>query len=227
MPVGPIALLIGLSTCLTLSYAQEPSAGGSPPQVSKDGLQLKSKTAQRIVYVKPGATFAQYQRVAILDCYVEFQKGWEQSYNSAQVNPAKRVTSQDVDRMKTNIAAEFKKVFTEELQVNGGYQVVDVAAPDVLVLRPAILNVQVTAPDMMTPGIDATVVNSAGSATLYLELWDSASNTLLARALDAQADRQPYAKIASGVTNRSAADTILKYWATDLRKHLDAVRGKT
>jgi hypothetical protein len=43
---------------------------------------------------------------------------------------------------------------------------------------------------------------------------------------DAEADRQPFAQQANAVTNRQAADIILKKWADDLVRHLDAVRGK-
>ena len=60
-----------------------------------------------------------------------------------------RVSTRDMDRMKADVAAAFKKVFTEELQTKGGYEVVDTAAQDVLVLRPAIINLQVTAPDLL------------------------------------------------------------------------------
>jgi hypothetical protein len=117
-------------------------------------------------------------------------------------------------------------VFTEELQDKGGYQVVTTAAPDVLVLRPALLNVEVSAPDLMTPGVNATVVRSAGQMTLYLELWDAATNTLLGRVMDAEADRESFAQLSSKVTNKAAADRILRSWAEELHKHLDAVRGK-
>jgi hypothetical protein len=34
-----------------------------------------------------------------------------------------------------------------------------------------------------------TVIRSAGSMTLYLELWDSMTNTILARVMDAQTDQ--------------------------------------
>jgi hypothetical protein len=128
--------------------------------------------------------------------------------------------------MKSGLAAEFKKVFTRELQDRGGYQVVDTAAPDVLVLRPALLNVEVNAPDLMDPGIGATIVRSAGQMTLYLELWDSATNTILARVMDAKADNTQIAQPANKVTNTAAADRILQEWAQELRKHLDSVRGK-
>jgi RNase H-fold protein (predicted Holliday junction resolvase) len=105
--------------------------------------------------------------------------------------------------------------------------VVDTAAPDVLVLRPALVNVDATAPDLMTANMERTVVRSAGQMTLYLELWDSTTNSILARVMDAEADREAIAQPANRVTNTAAADAILKGWADELRDHLDAVRGKT
>ena len=130
-----------------------------------------------------------------------------------------------MDQIKKGLQSdEFKKVFTKELG-KGGYQVVDSAAPDVLVLRPAILNLRVTAPDLMTPGISRTVTRSAGSMTLYLELWDSMSNTILARAMDAQGDQGMNGQVSSRVTNTAAAGTILRRWADILRDRLDAARA--
>lgn len=202
-------------------------AAEPPPSVSSDGLQLQpQKSKHRLVYLKPGATFNQYQRVAILDCFVEFEKDWQKDYNRSRVGLGYKVSDADVERMKKGLAEEFKKVFVDELQKKGGYQVVDEAAPDVLVLRPALVNVEVSAPDLMTPGINATVVRSAGQMTLFLELWDSSTNTLLARVMDAEADNEAFAKQANRVTNTQAADRILRDWATELRERLDMVHGK-
>ena len=193
---------------------------------AKDGLQLQKHTKQRLVYLKPGATFSQYDRVAILECYVEFRKNWARDYNSEHRSLENQVTNQDIERMKSALSTEFKKVFVNEL-TRGGYQVVDSTAPDVLVLRPALVNVDATAPDLMTANMERTVVKSAGEMTFYPELWDSTTNTILARVMDAEADQQPFAQPANRVTNTAAADTILKSWADELRGHLDAVRGKT
>jgi len=223
----PLGVLLGLCAGLTLAYPTNVSAAEAPPQVSKDGLQLKTHTKQRVVYVKPGATFNQYNRVMILDCYVEMQKDWQRNYNAdvAGGDPSRQVSNDDVKRITNALATEFKKVFTTELQ-KGGYQVTNTPAPDVLLLRPAIINVQVTATDIMSAGMDVNVITSAGSGTFYLELWDPSTNTILARAMDAEADQQPFARQANAVTNRQAADIILTSWADDLVKHLDAVRGK-
>jgi hypothetical protein len=81
----------------------------------------------------------------------------------------------------------------------------------------------------MTADMSRTLVASAGQMTLYLELWDSATNTILARIMDPQADpgMGGMAQVASSVTNKAAADRILREWAVKLRKHLDAVHGKT
>lgn len=215
------------ATALTLASVPGVHAKDAPPQVSEDGLQLTKSTKTRLVYVKPGATFSQYDRVAILDCYVEFEKNWERDYNSSRVGLEGRVTDKDVERIKSDLAAEFKKVFVDELQNKGGYQVVDVAAPDVLLLRPALLNVEVNAPDIMSADIGRTVVRSAGQMTLFLELWDPATKTILARVMDAQEDDEAFAQMANRVTNKAAADRILREWAEELRKRLDTVRGKT
>jgi hypothetical protein len=201
-------------------------AADPPPQSTADGLQLTKSTTTRLVYAKPGADLTPYKRVAILDCYVEFEKNWEKDYNSSRMGLEGRVTDKDVDRMKAGLATEFKKVFTRELQDKGGYEVVGTAAPDVLVLRPALINVEVAAPDLMTAGIGATIVRSAGQMTLFLELWDSSTNTLLARIMDARADDPATGQIANRVTNTAAADRILESWAEELRKHLDAAEGK-
>jgi Protein of unknown function (DUF3313) len=218
-------LPVGVSVCLMVAGAPILDAAEPPPQVSKDGLQLEKQTKQRLVYLKPGATFSQYKRVAILECAVEFRKNWARDYNSEHAALENQVSDSDIQRMKSALSSEFKKVFVKEL-TNGGYQVVDTAAPDVLVLRPALVNVDPTAPDLMTANMEITVVRSAGQMTLYLELWDSATNTILARVMDAKADQQGFAQPANRVTNTAAADAILKSWADELRDHLEAVRGK-
>ena len=58
---------------------------------------------------------------------------------------------------------------------------------------------------------------------LYLELWDSTTNTILARVMDAKAD-EGFAEQANRVTNTAAADRILSEWARELRERLDEVR---
>ena len=197
-------------------------------QTSPDGLQLSRTLPYGAIYMKPGATFEQYKRLALLDCFVQFAKDWQRNYNQNEPDLEMQVSQGDMNRIKTELAAEFKRVFTEELQTDGGYEIVDIAAPDVLVLRPAILNLVVNAPEIESaPVMSATVVASAGQMTLYLELWDSATNTLLARVIDTEADQgRGFAEAGGSVENKVAADSILKNWADRLRKALETARAE-
>ena len=227
MKLQQFGLAVGVCAALAVGSISSVVAKEAPPETTPEGLVLQKSTKSRIVYMRPGATFAQYNRVAILEPLVEFEKDWQKDYNNSRTGLSGRVSDADVERMKAGLAAEFTKVFTKELQDKGGYQVVTTAAPDVLVLRPALLNVEVNAPDIMSPGINATVVRSAGQMTLFLELWDSETNTLLARIMDAAADNDAFGKQANRVTNTQAADRILSDWAHELRKRLDEIKGKT
>jgi hypothetical protein len=215
-----------LCACLVFVCPAGVAAKESPPEVTKEGLHLYKQTKQRLVYVRPGATFTQYKRVAVLDCYVEFSKDWVKDYNRDQRDPSRKIRDSDLDRAKTALQSDFKKIFAEELQEGGRYQVTDSGGADVLVLRPALMNVRVSAPDLMTAGRSTTFVESAGSMSLYLELWDSVSNEILARVVDGKADPSMYGQRSSSVSNRAAAERMMRSWADELRSRLDLVEGK-
>ena len=225
-PAQLFITITALCAGLTVVCAAGNAAKEAPPEVTQDGLHLYKQTKERLAYVRPGATFTQYKRVAILDCYVEFSKDWVNDYNRDQRDPSRQIRNSDLDRAKKALQGDFKKIFTEELQEGGLYQVAVSGGPDVLVLRPALINIQVSAPDLMTAGRSATYVQSAGTMTIYLELWDSASNTILARVMDGRADPALYGQRSSSVTNRAAADRMMRSWADELRSRLDLVRGK-
>jgi hypothetical protein len=215
-----------LATCMALIAPQASSAKQKPPQVTEDGLELKKQTRQRLVYARPGATFTQFQRVAILDCYVAFSETWLRDYNNSVRDLSRKIGNDDLERARQDLGKQFMKIFSEELRI-GGYQISDAAEPDVLVLRPALINIQVNAPDLMTPGRTTTYAESSGQMTLHLELLDASTATVLARVIDAQADSSAFGQRTTSVDNQAAADRILRDWAVELRKKLDVVRGKT
>lgn len=189
------------------------------PEVDSDGLHLVKKSKVRAAYIKPGTDLSQYSKVKILDCYVSFVKNWQKDYNLNQVGLEGYVRDKDAEAIKKNLSNEFSKVFTKEL-TKEGYPVVDEVGPDVLLLRPALINVDVTAPDVMTSELSRTYVQSAGEMTLYMEMYDSATSTLIARVVDPRADDEGFAKQANRVTNKAAADRMLVHWAGLLTKHL-------
>lgn len=190
------------------------------PQQTEDGLVLQKGQAARILYVRPGVDFSRYKRIALLDCPVAFRKDWQRDHDTG----ASRVSPKEMEAMKTWLSAEFRKVFTDELQNKGGYAMVTEGGEDVLVLRPAIVDLDVTAPDTMSAGRSFTLSEGAGAMTLFLEFYDSVSGQILARAIDRKVS-QGNGRIQwqTSVTNAAEADRMLRRWASALRERLDEV----
>ena len=214
-----LSLVIGLIAVGFVSVA----VAGRLPEVSPDGLHLVKQDDFSAVYVKPGAKFTGYTKLALLECFVAFQQGWEQTINNQEPG---QLTPQNFQQIKTRLAAEFMKVFRAQLTA-GGYPIVDDAAADVLVLRPAIINLQISNPDPMA-GPGASISQTAGQMTLYLELYDSVTSALLARVMDAESAGNTGGSFGfqTAQSNFIAADGILKKWSDTLVKYLEQARGQ-
>ena len=216
--LGALGLLIASSLVMETGLASSHEL----PKTTHDGLVLQPDTKLRAVYLKPGASLAGYDKVALLDCFVSFKKDWQRDYNR-DASFENRVSDKDMDDIKKRVADEFKAVFSGELE-KGGFPIVDTAAQDVLVVRPAIVNLVVSAPDTMSSSMSRSFAPSAGEMTLYMELYDSVSNAIIARVIDPQADRGVGGAM-NRVTNKAAADRMLKMWADTLSNHLNAVKA--
>ena len=86
---------------------------------------------------------------------------------------------------------------------------------------PNIVNLDVTSPDLNSPSMSRSYSASAGAMTLYLELIDAETSEVLMRAYDSKADPDSFVNYANRITNRQAADRMLKDWATRLRAAMD------
>jgi len=201
------------------------------PAISEDGLVLVEGTQVDAVYKLPDADFGQYDVVYIADVEVAFRKDWLKDQNRSGPSLGHRITQEDADRIKQAVAADFTEIFTEEL-VKGGYTVVASPAEanptdEVLVLLPAIVNLDVSAPDTGTAGRSRTFTASAGSMTLYMEFHDAVTGALLGRVVDSrEAMDTSRMQIANSVTNKADADRMLRKWAKKLVERLDAVNGR-
>jgi len=192
------------------------------PEVDKDGLHLLKDTKVAVAYAKPGASLEPYTRVNLSDCFVQFKQNWQHNYNMGQIGLDGTVSDKDAEVIKKRLAEEFRTIFTDVL-TSEGFEIVDEAGPDVLLLRPALLNVDVAAPDVRQTR-SRTYIRSAGEMTLYMELYDSATDTLLARVADPQVDPERMSKLANRTTNKKMADRILRSWAELLAKALGEVK---
>ncbi len=95
-------------------------------------------------------------------------------------------------------------------------------------MRPAIVDLDITAPDLDGAGQSYNFAASALAATLYLELFDSVSGDILARVIDRKvaSDRGGFMRWTDRVSNRLAAERVLAEWAALLRWGLDEIQGR-
>ncbi len=223
---GQLSVIAGvLFALLATGSAVEAKKPEPPAEWTHDGLHLVPGTEMAAAWVKPETDFSGYRRIMLLDAYVAFRKNWEREHRGSSVH---RVTSRDIERMKTEMAELFREVFTEELSGEDGYPVVDAGDADVLLLRPAIIDLDVTAPDVSNTARSYNFAASAGAATLFLEAYDSVSGEILARALVRRvAGETAFMQWTNRMTNRGAARDVLADWAGLLRKRLDEIHGES
>lgn len=195
------------------------------PEVTTDGLHLVKGTKLKAVYQAPGASLKEYDKVALLEAYVAFKKNWQREYNEDSASLERRITDKDMKRIRDEVAKEFNKIFTEVLSKEGGHQMVTTGGDGVLIIRPAIINLVVTAPDKMTAGMSESYSASAGQMTLYMELLDGKTGALLYRVIDPEAAGNDFFQIRNSVTNRADADRVLRRWAKLLNAQLAAVKA--
>ena len=217
-----IVSLSMLTMLLTLGCA---STSETVPTTTPDGLDLVRSDKHSAVYIKPEAQLDIYNEFAIVPCEVAFRKNWQRDYNSSHRSSGQQIKERDIDRIKRELGEECTAFFTDALSEEPSYNLMTEwqQGQDVLLVRPNIVNLNITSPDVSSPSMTRSYSASAGSMTLYLELIDAETSEVLVRAYDSKADPDSFVNYANKITNRQAADRMLKNWATRLREAMDAV----
>ena len=218
MPVAAALFLSSLLVAVAPSaLAEEKSA---EPERTFDNLVAVEGAAVNMAFIDPDADFSVFKQVAILEPLVAFRSNWQRDQNRSR---SRNISSRDMDRIKADVATMFERVFTERLE-EAGYKISEVQGDDVLVLRPAIIDLDITAPDTRSPGRSRTFTASTGAATLYMHLFDSVSGDIIGRAADRQSVRSGGGTLtwSNSVTNSADARRRLGRWADQLIGFLDS-----
>ena len=208
---------------LAVALVAATSAMADKPPATWDGLELTKKKGLDLVYIRPNVQFKAYKDVSIDELQVAFDKNWDPNEDVRSVS--RRLSTEDIEKIRSDMVTEFRKVFVEELG-KGGYLVVDKPDDDTLRVSPGLVNVYITAPDRREAGRVTTYTTDAGRMTLVLELRDGPTNQLLARVIDQKADTG-FAQVSNSVTNTADFRRMVRSWAQRLVKGLDKVNGKT
>lgn len=156
-------------------------------------------------YIVPGVDFSKYTRL--------MTDGLEIYYPQSDAPPP----TEDVDRIREM----FRSAFTEA--IGADYEFVDVAGPDVLKIKAQLIDMKVTgASGGYTASGRLQNLVAYGELTFLMEIADSVSGEVLARAADRTRD------VSSGGESAEWAevDRAAKYWAGLFRDWLDRSLGQ-
>jgi hypothetical protein len=216
----PFFLLIAASAFLAGCASTRP-----PIPDEWDGLVRQPNTRLRALFIKPDAELAGYRNIMLDPVEVSFARNWDP--NRGGRSTVNRLDASDMQAIQSGVAGLVAELFSAELG-RGGYQIVQAAGPETLRVSAAVVDLFIAAPDTMAPGRTRTYTANSGRMTLVLEVRDSVTGELLARAVDAQSGRGSGSwSVTNRVTNTADARRAINIWAAALRAALDELNGKT
>ncbi|MCZ6672378.1 MAG: DUF3313 family protein [Verrucomicrobia bacterium] len=223
-----LSILTSLAFCLTLAFNPSYSFAKKKelPDITHDGLERvsKPKSGADVVYLQPGADLSGYNKIILLEPNIAFRKGWKNRQN-AQRQLTRRISDRDMEKMIDRGKDLFMDEFTDELE-NKGYPVVHTKGEDVMIVRAAIidLNVAYADPNNLGGMWNKVYTEGAGEATLVIELFDSITGQILVRGVDRKWDSgggYSWRIPRSQSTNIRDARRALRSWAKMLAIGLD------
>jgi hypothetical protein len=196
-------ILVGSPGAQELSF---PEAKGLDELVKQDGSFKET-------WVRPDGALSRYS-----DLYLETPV-----FQFREVDSAKRTGSLITasDGMQERFQERFRKVFTaafiEELESSERYQLADEPGSGALILRVSVLDIVSNAPPPSVHRVDSYYAQT-GVGTIYLELIDSVTGVIQARAAERRRilapDRQGY-HLSDIRTNPAALWFDVERWARE------------
>jgi hypothetical protein len=197
-------------------------AGCATPQrgpAEWDGLVRQPGGRIDAVFVRPDAEIPAFRSVLLEPVSISFASNWDPGRGGRSL--AMRMSAADVQGIKDELAVLFQETFRAEL-ARGGYTLVTEPGPETVRVTPFIVDLYITAPDNMPAGRTRVYTANSGRMTLVVELRDSVSSQIIARAVDTRTGRGAGMWNATNtVTNTADARRAITVWATALRDGLD------
>lgn len=203
-------LAIGIAGCAPLPEDEIARTTVDPNRFE----QLPTKSSVEI-YRRSGASLKAYSKILLQPLAIELRSGWYPERDAPR--------SHDIHKARERIAATFADEMASELESGGRYDVVASPGPNVLELRPQIIDLYIKAIDDEISGSDPVRTYEINDAELTLtgDLRDSATGTVLYRFYD-------HRTAAIGALDTSSVDArtdefrrLVAEWANKLKAALD------
>lgn len=209
-----LAITVG---CETTAPTIDTSASAD---VTFDGLYEVKGGSADVAWARADLDLSGYSKIMLQGVGIEYRPGGESGRTTISRNRGGpyEVTEKQKARFKKTLS----EAFVKELRKSEHFTIVEEPGPDVLLVRGAILDVVSYVPPEATSARSEVFITRVGEATLVLELRDSITEAILARAIDRRA-AEPGADYmrSNRVTNTAEVRRLASHWAKRLRDRLD------
>jgi hypothetical protein len=216
------AVLVVAGCQSTPSFQSGPDA-----EITYDGLTRVDNTIMDAVWARTDIDLTSFDKVMFERVAVEFRaiEGGPYSGRAGSGSLSATARNQSYFRLddvtKQLVVDEISAAFADEIARTEAFEVVDEPGYDVLLIKVALLDIVSRVPPERNAR--STVwLDSIGDATLVLEVRDSMSNAIFARAVDRRAagDRSGSAVQSNRVTNAAEIRRLGRRWAQLVRDGL-------
>ncbi len=207
--------------CATSDPVVDTSANA---EVSFDGLYpVKGGTADA-AWARPDVDLSVYSKIKLQGVGIEYRPGGETGRFFRPTDSSDHYAL--TDEQKRRLEGTLLDIFKEELARSEHFELVDEAGPDVLLIRGGLLDVVSYVPPEPVGRADV-YLSRVGEATIVLEIRDSESEAILARAVDRRAaeDHASGFVKSNRTANSAQLRAVLRLWARTLRLRLDTYGG--
>ena len=234
------ALMLSMYSLACVSDLSPPPLvlqSGPKAEVTVDGLHRASGSQYRKVWVRPDAMIGDYDAFILEPVSISYKRdprgrtrcmtgGLASHHNVSYCADNYALTSSQTESFKS----EMWSVFSRELARAEHLREVTEPGPGILSISAVVTDLVVEVPTEPLPGRDRILASSFGRMTLLLELRDSESGEILARAEDRREARLHDSHgtrlyDSNPVSNASAARRVFSRWATILRRRLEALQA--
>jgi len=193
---------------------------GADAEVSFDGLHRIKRSRVDAAWVRQDLDLSGYEKLLVQDAGITYRPvEWTGSERAAAERGETEFPITEENR--TKLAELFRAEILEEVAKNNRYTLSTTPGPDVLLLIGGLIDVVSHVPPEK-PGRSNTYLRSIGEATLVLELRDSLTGAILARAIDRRSATTFAHKSSSGL-NRQDVKRLASSWGKLLNDRLNDV----
>ena len=219
--VAAAALALTIVGCTSTPTFQE----GAAAEVTFDGLTRVEGMVMDNVWARIDIDLKGYTKVMFEGVGVEYRPVTGPYSGPAGTTSVRRSSDNEFQldaETRALFAKEIRGAFLKETGRRSVFTIVDQPGPDVLLIRGGLLDVVSRVPPE-TVGRSRIFIDSVGEATLVLEIRDSESNAIFARAIDRRAMDNPGDRLmeSNRVTNLADVRRLGRRWATILREALE------